>query len=89
MQSSRAPWCTSCQDSPPLVERQSPKCGAPGMSASTPPQQTFETPRTARPDAAKIVFESPGFTAIEPTARLLKLSRPSGPTQVLPAFVDL
>ena len=58
------------------------------MSASAPPQQTFDTPRTARPEAAKIVFESPGLTAIEPTARLLKLSRPRGPTHELPAFFE-
>ena len=44
VQSVGLPWLTSVQDSPPFVERQSPKCGAPGMSASAPPQQTFETP---------------------------------------------
>src|SRR5215203_3121890 len=54
------------------------------MSGSAPPQHVFEMPRVARPEAAKIVFDSPGFTSIEPTPRAEKASAPSGPFQPLP-----
>jgi hypothetical protein len=56
------------------------------MRASVPPQQVFDTPRTARPDAAKIVSSSPGLTAMEPTARAAKLLAPRGPFQECPPF---
>ena len=57
------------------------------MSASTPPQQAFDTPSTPRPEAAKITFELPGCTAMEPTARPPNCAAPIGPRQESPPFV--
>ena len=57
------------------------------MSASTPPQQVFDTPRTPRPEAAKITFELPGCTAIDPTARPANCATPIGPLHESPPLV--
>ena len=86
------PWLTSVNVWPPSLERQSPKCGAPGMFAprSMPLQQVLLIPRDpCAPEATKTVDESPGFTAIEPMPRPLKSSAPSGPDQWSPPSFDL
>jgi hypothetical protein len=69
------PWLTSVNVAPPSVERQRPKCGAPGMPAprSTPLQHVLLMPREpCAPEATKIVFESPGLTSIAPMPRAAK-----------------
>ncbi|TMA37262.1 MAG: hypothetical protein E6J82_19025 [Deltaproteobacteria bacterium] len=87
VQRASAPWFTSSQLLPSSFERQTPKCGAPGTNASVPPQHVFEMPRVARPVATNTVFESPCFTAIDPTPRPKNWAAPSGPRQPLrPSF---
>ena len=77
---------------PPSVERQSPKCGAPGMFAprSTPVQQVLLMPREPwAPEPTKIVVESPGLTWIEPMPRPAKYCVPIGPAPVVAAVLRL
>src|SRR5262245_23748494 len=57
------------------------------MSASAPPQQTFDTPSTPRPEAAKITFELPGCTAMDPTARPANCAARIGPRHESPPLV--
>src|SRR5262245_63572897 len=64
-----------------------PKCGAPGISASAPPQQVLVTPSTPRPEATKTTLELPGWTAIEPTARPENSAAPNGPFHESPPFL--
>lgn len=88
VQSAFAPWFTSSHVLPRSVERHTPKCGAPGMSASVPAQQLLEMPRVARPVATKSVSESPGLTWMSPTPRPKNSFAPIGPTQPLRWSVD-
>src|SRR5262249_53203737 len=91
VQSEGAPCETSCHDWPESVERQSPKCGAPGMFAprSTPLQHTLEMPREpwARV-ATKMTLEWLGCTAMEPIPRPANESLPMTPLQWVPPSVE-
>jgi len=49
-----------------------------------PSQQVLDTPRTAHPEAAKIVLPSPGLMAMEPTPRAAKLLASTRPIQDRP-----
>ncbi len=88
VQSAGAPWFTQLPGLAAVQRSVEAEVRRAGISASAPPQQVLETPRTARPEAAKMTFELPGFTSIEPTARPANSFAPIGPCQTWPPLLD-